>query len=177
VNAATAHQLWAESYDRDIADFFAIQDEVAHRIVATLVSHVAKSEFDRVLRKKPENIVAYEYVLRANALTRGRPNDPAVIAEAKTLYEKALADDPRYPRAVQGLAYAHFLAWAAEKSPEYQQQPTLDRGGAGAPPPAARVGAAAPAGFSCSKIVCEKVLPNSNMLSASIRTSSMDATG
>jgi adenylate cyclase len=127
VNAATARQLWAENYDRDIADYFAIQDEVTHRIVATLVAHVTKSEFERVLRKKPENIVAYEYVLRANALTNGRPNNPAVIAEAKALYEKALADDPRYARALQGLANVYFLTWAAENSPEYQQQPVLDR--------------------------------------------------
>src|SRR5207302_1034810 len=83
VNAATAHQLWAETYDREISDFFAIQDEVTQRIVATLVAHVAKSEFDRVLRQKPDNLVAYEHVLRANALTRGRPNNPAMIAEAK----------------------------------------------------------------------------------------------
>jgi adenylate cyclase len=127
VNAATAHQLWAESYDREVAEFFAIQDEVTQRIVTTLVAHVAKSEYDRVLREKPDNIVAYESVLRANALTRGRPNNLAAIAEAKALYERALADDPRYARALQGLANVHFLAWAAEGAPEYQQQPVLDR--------------------------------------------------
>jgi tetratricopeptide (TPR) repeat protein len=127
VNATTAHQLWAENYDRNIADFFAIQDEVTHRIVATLVSHVAKSEFDRVLRQKPDNIVAYEYVLRANALSNHRPGNLALIAEAKALYEKALADDPRYARALQGLAHVHFLEWAVEKSPHYQQQAVLDR--------------------------------------------------
>jgi len=66
-------------------------------------------------------------VLRANALTRGRPNDLAAIAEAKGLYETALARDPRYARALEGLAYVHFLSWAAEKSPEYQNRPVLDR--------------------------------------------------
>jgi len=127
VNAATAHQLWAETYDRQFADVFAIQDEVTRWTVATLVAHVAKSELDRVLRRKPSNIPAYEDVLRANALTRGRPNNPAAIAEAKALYERALAEDPRDARALQGLANVHFLAWAAEKTPEYQQPPVLDR--------------------------------------------------
>ena len=124
VNAATAHQLWAESYDREISDFFAIQDEVTQRIVATLVAHVAKSEFDRVLRQKPDNLVAYEYVLRANALTRGRPNNLAVIAEAKALYERALGDDPRYARALQGLANLLFLAWATKKHPNMGSNPS-----------------------------------------------------
>src|SRR3954452_1839669 len=127
VNAATAHQLWAETYDREISDFFAIQDEVTQRIVATLVAHVAKSEFDRVLRQKPDNLVAYEHVLRANALTRGRPNNPATIAEAKALYERALEVDPRYARALQGLANWHYLVWATQDAPEQGQQSVLDR--------------------------------------------------
>ena len=49
------------------------------------------------------------------------------MLKAKALYEKALADDPRYARALQGLANVHFLEWAVEKSPAYQQQLVLDR--------------------------------------------------
>jgi len=79
------------------------------------------------LRKTPDNLVAYEHVLRANALTRGRPNNPAVIAEAKVHYERALADDPRYARALLGLARVHMLVWGAERTPSYQQQSVLDR--------------------------------------------------
>ena len=79
------------------------------------------------MRKTPDNLVAYEHVLRANALTRGRPNNPAVIAEAKVHYERALADDPRYARALLGLARVHMLVWGAERTPSYQQQSVLDR--------------------------------------------------
>lgn len=126
-DAATAHEIWAESYDRETADYFTIQQEATQQIVAALVAHVVKSETERVLGKPPETLAVYETVLRANALTRGRPNDLAAIAEAKKLYESALAADPRYARALEGLAYTHFLSWAAEKSPDYQKRPVLDR--------------------------------------------------
>jgi len=127
VDSTNARQLWAHSFDSELAGFFPVQDEATRQIVAALVSHIDRSEVDRVAGKKPDSLAVYEMVLRANALTRGRPNDLAAIAEAKGLYETALARDPRYARALEGLAYVHFLSWAAEKSPEYQNRPVLDR--------------------------------------------------
>jgi adenylate cyclase len=127
VDASADKQLWAEHYDRAVTGVFAVQDDVTQNIVVTLISHITKSELDRALAKPPESLAAYEDNLRANALIKNMPRDPAAIEAARALYEQALATDPRYARALQGLANTYYLSWEDRSSREFQQQPALDR--------------------------------------------------
>jgi adenylate cyclase len=127
VDASADKQLWAEHYDRAVTGVFAVQDDVTQNIVVTLISHITKSELDRALAKPPEGLAAYEDNLRANALIKNMPRDPAAIEAARALYEKALATDPRYARAMQGLANTYYLSWEDRGSREFQQQSALDR--------------------------------------------------
>jgi adenylate cyclase len=127
VDASTDKQLWAEHYDRAVTGVFAVQDDVTQNIVVTLISHITQSELDRALAKPPESLAAYEDNLRANALIKNMPRDPAAIEAARALYEKALATDPRYAQAMQGLANTYYLSWEDRGSPEFQQQAALDR--------------------------------------------------
>ena len=134
VEGATGKQLWAERYDRELAGLFSVQDDVTQKIVVTLVAHVTKSERERVLRKPPESLAAYDYYLRANALMRNihREKRGETIAAARQLYQRALDADPRYAPAVQGLAHTYITAWQELTSHEpiaheYQQKSTLDR--------------------------------------------------
>jgi adenylate cyclase len=134
VEATTGLHLWAERYDSDPSGLFATQDEITKKIVITLVSRIAKSELDRALRKPPGSLAAHDYYLRGNALMqRMLPNKHGeMIAAARALYEQAIADDPHYAPAVQGLAITYFRSWI-HPSPdhpigrEFQQQTTLDR--------------------------------------------------
>jgi TolB-like protein len=64
-NAVTGAHRWAERYDRQLDDVFAVQDEVARTIVAILAAHVNKAEIERTLRKAPETWQAHDYYLRA----------------------------------------------------------------------------------------------------------------
>jgi adenylate cyclase len=91
VDTGTGKHLWAEHYDRELTGIFGVQDEVTQKIVVTLVAHVTKSELDRALRKPPENLAAYDYCLRANAIMKNIHQDPSgeTITAARTLYEQS----------------------------------------------------------------------------------------
>ena len=65
IDAVTGGHLWAERYDRQIEDVFAVQDEVARSIVVKLAAHVNKAEIERTINKRPETWQAYDYFLRA----------------------------------------------------------------------------------------------------------------
>jgi adenylate cyclase len=102
IDAETDGHLWAERYDRELADIFAIQDEVTSSIVSILPGRVAAAAHDRVHRKPPENLAAYECVLAGKLLHhRSARTDNG---EALRMLERAIALDP---------GYAHAHAWKA----------------------------------------------------------------
>jgi len=102
VDADTDRHLWAERYDRELADIFAIQDEVTSSIVSILPGRVAAAAQDRVQRKPPENLAAYECVLAGKLLHHHSAR--ADNEEALRMLERAIALDP---------SYAHAHAWKA----------------------------------------------------------------
>ncbi len=114
IDAATGHHLWAERYDRDMDDIFALQDEITGIIVGALGAKLQASDIDRALRKEPASLDAYDLVLRATALfARINKSD---MAEARRLCEGAIALDPGYARAHAWLAWTYmqdrFSGWA-----------------------------------------------------------------
>lgn len=64
VDATTEGHLWAERYDRDLKDIFALQDEVAQKIVAALAVKLTEDEQMRLVRKYTDNMEAYDSVLK-----------------------------------------------------------------------------------------------------------------
>ncbi len=106
VEAATGNHVWAHRYDRDLEDIFAVQDEVTQSIVATLPGRLEQADAERAERKHPDNMTAYDYVLRGNQyLSRLKPEDNA---EARRMYEKAISLDPHYAHAHARLSVAYF---------------------------------------------------------------------
>ncbi|MFN2644945.1 MAG: adenylate/guanylate cyclase domain-containing protein [Burkholderiales bacterium] len=98
---ADAH-IWAERYDRELNDIFALQDEMTSAIVATLPGRVAAAARDRAERKPTDNMAAYECVLAAKVLHHRSTREDN--AKAQSLIERAVALDPNY---------AHAHAWRA----------------------------------------------------------------
>jgi len=98
---ADAH-IWAERYDRELNDIFAIQDEVTSAIVSTLSGRVAAAARDRAERKPTENMAAYECVLAAKVLHHRSAKEDNVRAQA--LISRAIELDP---------SYGHAHAWRA----------------------------------------------------------------
>jgi serine/threonine protein kinase len=108
IDATTGQQVWGDRYDREAAEIFSVQDEVAQKIVSTLVGRVQVTDADRARRKRPSSLEAYECVLRGNALPW---DDPAGAAEATQLFERAIQIAPGYGMAYGLLANMRVGAW------------------------------------------------------------------
>lgn len=102
IDGETDRHIWAERYDRELEDIFAIQDEMTRAIVATLPGRLEAATHDRAKRKPTGNMAAYEYVLAAKVLHHRSTR--ADNSEAQRLLDRALALDPNY---------AHAHAWKA----------------------------------------------------------------
>jgi adenylate cyclase len=129
VDTATGAHRWAERYDRELHDVFAVQDEVARAIVALLAAHVNRAETERALLNPPAVWEAYEYYLRgAEAyflhVTR---RTKASLYEARRLLEQSMAIDPDYARAAAMLARTHLFAYYEPFDGDYLSPAALDR--------------------------------------------------
>jgi len=102
IEAESDHHIWAERYDRDLEDIFAIQDEVTSAIVATLPGRLEADARSRAERKPPANMAAYECVLEAKTLHHR--SNRVDNARAVGLIRRAIELDPRY---------GHAHAWHA----------------------------------------------------------------
>jgi TolB-like protein/Tfp pilus assembly protein PilF len=117
VEAGTGIQLWAERYDRLLEDIFALQDEITISVIGAIEPNVRKAEIERVKRKRPENLDAYDFLLRA--LPYVYTHTAADAATAIPLLEKALASDPSYAAAHALMAWCyHFRFSRAGLRPE-----------------------------------------------------------
>jgi adenylate cyclase len=94
IEAATGMHLWAERYDRSLEDIFAVQEEVAQTIVATLFGRIQEAKLQQALRKPTVSLAAYDYLLRGLAHFRGHAADDN--QKAHEMFDRAVALDPRY---------------------------------------------------------------------------------
>jgi TolB-like protein len=120
-DVATGSHIWAERYDRGLADVFAVQDEITEAIVAAIEPQLYAAENFHAKRKPPESLDAWDLVMRALSHYWRVTRQDNVVAQA--LLEKATAIDPNYGQAFGVLATAHtfsaHMGWAemAEVAP------------------------------------------------------------
>jgi adenylate cyclase len=105
IDGHTGAQLWAERYDRELTDIFAVQDEVSTHIVSTLA--VTLTHRERLQRKETDNLEAYDSYLRGRQLVFQR--SAKAVEEARPLLNRALALDPQFAQAYTMLASTHIL--------------------------------------------------------------------
>ncbi|HTF74795.1 MAG TPA: tetratricopeptide repeat protein [Bradyrhizobium sp.] len=113
IDATTGAHRWAEHYDRNLEDTFAVQDEVARTIVAVLAVHVNKAETERALAKRPAVWQAYDHYLRAAhtyALFHSSFSKEDLLQVRRSL-DQALAIDPNYARAHALLSRSSISLW------------------------------------------------------------------
>ncbi len=113
-DVATGSHIWAERYDRDLADVFAVQDQITEAIVAAIEPQIYAAENFRARSKPPNSLDAWDLVMRALWHYWRVTRQDNVVAQA--LLEKAIAIDPNYGQALSVLATSHMsgvhLGWA-----------------------------------------------------------------
>ncbi len=129
IDAMTGAHRWAERYDRELSDVFAVQDEVVRTIVAILAAYVNKAEAERALLKPPATWEAYDYYLRgAEAFSRQLAGETIVSpSEARRLLEQSLAIDPGYARAYGALSLTYVHTYVEPRDEDYLNPAGLDR--------------------------------------------------
>ncbi len=115
IDASNGVHLWADNYDRDMEDIFAVQDEVTRMIAATLDVKIQSVATQLALRKNPSELDAYDCVLRARRYTSMLSED--MHAEARDLLEKAVELDPTYGDAHALLANVYLAEYRFDANP------------------------------------------------------------
>jgi adenylate cyclase len=103
--------IWAERFDGELADLFALQDRIAIRVATAVAPQLRELELSRALRKHPASMTAYDLTLQA--LDQLGRLDRASIERSRELLEQAIVIDPDYAPAYSRLASLH-LRWVAQ---------------------------------------------------------------
>jgi adenylate cyclase len=109
IDAGTDHHLWAERYDREIEDMFAVQDEVSQKVAEALEIALTPGEQQYVPRPYTDNQEAYDLFLRGRAYQVGSTKERT--AESRRLFKKAIALDPNFASAYALLSHTHWRDW------------------------------------------------------------------
>ncbi len=109
VDAATGGHLWAERYDRDLTDLFAVQDDVTRRIVDALKVTLSAAEKARLATSEACNVEAYDYFMRGREFLYGENKNREKFEQAKDIFTKALELDHNYSQAYAGLGWAYIF--------------------------------------------------------------------
>ncbi len=111
-DATTGRHLWAERYDRDYKDIFALQDEVTQRIVSALYVQLTEGEKAQLASKKTDDLEAYEFYLRGQkAVHSFSISYTEELNTALLMYEEAIKRDPSFARAYIGHALVSHYVW------------------------------------------------------------------
>lgn len=118
IDAPAGYHVWAERYDRDLEDIFAVQDEITHNIVRSVGPEFLSAEMKRAQRKDVRNLDVWDYIMRAS-LHHGRYTKKDA-EEAQRFLRKAIHLDPLSPEAYCLLAFTHLMevqfGWSESKA-------------------------------------------------------------
>jgi TolB-like protein len=126
-DVATGSHVWAERYDRSLADVFAVQDEITEAIVAAIEPQLYAAENFRARRKPPDSLDAWDLVMRALSHYWRVTRQDNVVAQA--LLEKAISIDPNYGQAYGLLASSYMfsahMGWGDATTPVHAERAAL----------------------------------------------------
>ncbi len=110
LDAMSGLSLWAERYDRQITDLFAVQDDVIGKIISALEVRISDGERDQIERIPTDNLEAYDYYMRAEQQGASYGN-VQTYRQALSYYQKAIDLDPRFADAHAGIARIAVDVW------------------------------------------------------------------
>jgi adenylate cyclase len=121
VDAVTGAHIWADRFERDLTDVFALQDEVTLAVVSAIQPKLLQTEIAMAARRRPENLTAYDFFLRA--MQQFYLASREGVAEATRLAHRALELDPGFGRAaaLAGNCHALKVLWAYAADPQFER--------------------------------------------------------
>jgi adenylate cyclase len=123
IDAKTNKHLWAERYDRDLKDIFAIQDEVTKKIITAMQVELTEGEQIRIWAKGTENYKAYLKYLESRKYSSHFNKES--IARARRLADEAIALDPEYALAYGQLGFTHWadliMNWSESRAESFKK--------------------------------------------------------
>jgi adenylate cyclase len=105
IDATTGHHVWAETYDRELREIFALQDEITERVVASIYPELLKSEMARAARRDSQSLEAYDLGMRG--LWHFFKFTKEDNAKARSLFERATESNPQWSMPFAGIAFTH----------------------------------------------------------------------
>lgn len=112
IDATTSYHVWAERYDRELQDIFAVQDEVVQKIVAALQIKLTVGEQDRAKRPPTVNLEAYDFFLRGLEYRAQKTQEDNI--QARRLFEHAIKLDPQFAAAYAYLGLTYLMDVASQ---------------------------------------------------------------
>ena len=111
IDAEVGHHLWAERFDRDLADIFELQDEISERVVSSIEPTMQRAEEQRAFQKRPTDLNAWDYIHRASGFKSSSGHGYGTKdanAKARECLDEALELDPNSAQALAQLAQCEF---------------------------------------------------------------------
>ena len=109
IDAASGAHIWAERFDRDLTDIFAVQDELTQEIISALKIKLSAPEKARVAGGRTENVDAHDFFLRGRELVIGNKRDREMFAQANVYLRRAIELDPNYAGPYAALGWAYIM--------------------------------------------------------------------
>src|SRR6185312_1370914 len=109
IDAGNGAHLWADRYDRDLTDIFAVQDDVTRRIVEALKITLSPAEKERLADSETSNVAAYDCVLRGRDFMLGKEKNLETFQKAVKYFKEALEHDPNYSVAYACLGFGYMF--------------------------------------------------------------------
>jgi adenylate cyclase len=122
IDAVTGAHIWADRFERDLTDVFALQDEVTVAVVSAIQPKLLQAEIAMTARRRPENLTAYDFYLRA--IQQFYLTTREGVAEAIRLAHRALELDPRFGlvAALAGLCHTQNVLWGYAADPQFDRK-------------------------------------------------------
>ncbi len=111
IDAVSADHLWAERFEGEFANIFALQDEISQNVVAALRLKLLPQELQAITTRSTSNAQAYKYYLRGRARLSVSWGTKEYLRAARRLFHKAVKTDPGYARAYAGIADCDAFLW------------------------------------------------------------------
>jgi adenylate cyclase len=125
IDAVTGAHIWADRFERDGTDIFALQDEVTIAVVSAIHPKLVQSEIAMAARRRPENLTAYDFFLRA--LPQLDPSTREGLAEALRLFYRALELDPGFAGAASlaGVCHMRNVVFGYSLDPQFDRKEAI----------------------------------------------------